>query len=219
MRMSAILVFTFSVVVLFSSSALATDIGQSWHGAIRQTTKDYATKQGFNGSIAVMVNRGPVANFSGGSTQDSQPITPTHRFSSGSVGKEFTTVAILKLVEEQKLSLDDSILKYLDWLPQWAEDINVEHVLNHTSGLPKIRWYENIQTEEVIDQMTQIPELAFAPGSGYLYGNINVVVRALIVERVTGKTFTKYLEETFFKPLGMTNTVQLTQVNTREGIV
>ena len=174
---------------------------------------------GFNGSIAVKVSGYPVMAYAVGEQDKGQKLTVEHLFSSGSVGKEFTTVALLKLRQNNQIDFNDSILKYLDFLPEWAADITIEHLLAHTSGLPKIGWKKGITTEDVMSQVMQLKKVAFAPGSGYLYSNVNVVLRAKIIEKVTAKHFEEYLESEFFAPLAMHNTVQVTLAPPDENIV
>ncbi|NMH59511.1 serine hydrolase domain-containing protein [Alteromonas ponticola] len=170
-------------------------------------------RSGFNGAVAIKLWDTGIFSYEIGYQQKGRPLTPSHLFSSGSVGKEFTTVAILKLARQGKLNLNDPVIDYLPNLPQWAKRITIHHLLSHTSGLPKIKWATNISTADVMSQILAFSKLEFEPGSQYLYGNINVMLRAKIVEKVTGMPFGQFLKTNFFAPFEMVNTVQIDSVD------
>jgi CubicO group peptidase (beta-lactamase class C family) len=164
---------------------------------------------GFNGSI-VIGKQGAVIyqKYIGYSDKKNMDkLTVNHIFSPGSVGKEFTTVTIMQLIEQGRLSYSDKITKYLDWLPEEAEKVTVEHILTHTSGLPKIKWKRNINTADAVEQIKN-SQLSFAPGEGYLYSNLNVVLRALIVEKVSGDSYSNYLKNSVFDVADMKSSYQ-----------
>ncbi len=163
----------------------------AWQNKVAETLERAATK-GFNGAIALKVANAPIEFYSAGELKPSAPLTSESLFSSGSVGKEFTTAAILRLVQAGDLKLDDAIAEHLPSLPAWAEKVTVQQLLNHSSGLPRVQWHRGIKTEDVLAQVAALEELAFEPGQGYLYGNVNVVLRAQLVESITGQPFAKY---------------------------
>jgi CubicO group peptidase (beta-lactamase class C family) len=175
---------------------------------IKEIIEQFHSQRGFNGSIAFKLKEQPIFNYSVGYQKQNVPLNSEHLFSSGSVGKEFTTVAILNLVEESRLSLDDVIGKYIPALPPWGQTVTVKHLLSHTSGLPKISWKKYITTQDVLEQVMALQGLEFEPGTQYLYGNINVMLRAKIIESVTGQPFNQYLNVRFFESLGMNQSVQ-----------
>lgn len=165
--------------------------------------------QDFNGSILVS-RKGQVIfeRYIGYADKEkTKKLTANHIFSPGSVGKEFSTIAIMQLVAQGKLSYRDKITDYIEKLPAGGEKITVEHILTHTSGLPKVKWKRNIHTSDVIQQVEN-SRLSFEPGTDYLYSNINVVLRALIVEKVTGRPFSVYLKESVFDVAGMMHSYQ-----------
>lgn len=175
---------------------------------IKEIIEQFHSQHGFNGSISIKSKEQPIFNYSVGYQKQNVPLNSEHLFSSGSVGKEFTTVAILNLVEESRLSLDDVIGKYIPELPPWGQTVTVKHLLSHTSGLPRISWKKNIATQDVMEQVLALQGLEFEPGTQYLYGNINVMLRAKIVESVTRQPFNQYLKVHFFEPLKMNQTIQ-----------
>ena len=130
-----------------------------------------------------------------------------------SLTKQFTATAILLLVKDGCLSLDDRVREILPELPAYARDVRVRHLLTHTSGL----WaYEDFvpdsQTTQVHDRdvpalVQHADSLYFRPGSAYRYSNTGYALLALVVERRSGKSFARFLHERIFQPLGMQSTV------------
>jgi CubicO group peptidase (beta-lactamase class C family) len=139
--------------------------------------------------------------------------TPVTNFRLASVTKQFTAAAILLLVQEGRLGLDDRARRWLPSLPESAADITIRQLLTHTAGL--------IDYEDVIPDGTTVPlrdadvlrllesqkGSYFAPGTGYRYSNSGYALLALIVERASGQRFSGFLREHIFAPLGMQNTV------------
>ncbi len=135
---------------------------------------------------------------------------------SGSVAKQFTAMAALLLVSEGKLSLTDDIHKYISELPVYDAPVTIQQLLNHTSGLKDWgsvggltgwpRWTKIYTNELALHIMCKQKSTNFMPGSEYSYSNSNYTMLAIIVERVSGKSFADFTEERFFKPLGMINT-------------
>jgi len=130
-----------------------------------------------------------------------------------SVSKEFTAAAILLLVEEGKVSMDETVPKYLPDSPTAWKDVTVRHLLSHTSGITDytdIRpFFEMIrQDASPVELMTPVKErpLDFAPGTRWRYSNSNYFVLGMILEKVSGKKYADFLEERIFQPLGMVET-------------
>ncbi|WP_081489983.1 serine hydrolase domain-containing protein [Pseudoalteromonas maricaloris] len=188
------------LVVCFSVNAKQNGDNTYWQ-SIEQTIQH----SGFNGTIVVAQGDNVVLEKSIGYADAKQQIalTTKHLFSPGSVGKEFTTVSIMQLAANKQLDYKDKITKYVDGLPAWAQQITIEHVLTHTSGLPSVQWKKAITTDDAVQQIKQAT-LLFTPGSGYKYTNLNVVIRALIVESITGQRYADYVAATLFKAAGMT---------------
>ena len=146
------------------------------------------------------------------------PMQPDMIFRIGSITKQFTAVAILQLMEQGKLSLQDEITKYLPDYPMNGHKITIEHLLTHTSGIQsytgmkdfKELMTKDVKPEELINRFKNQP-MEFAPGTKFHYNNSGYFLLGYIIEKITGKTYPQYLEETFFKPLGMTNTSQVWQ--------
>jgi CubicO group peptidase (beta-lactamase class C family) len=145
------------------------------------------------------------------------PATAETIFQTGSVGKQFTATAVMMLVQDGKLRLDDKISKYFPEAPPAWQDITVRHLLTHTSGIADYGAEENTMTKGVIDFHKDYTEdelvrtfaavpLDFPPGSKWRYSNTGYVLLGVLIHRVTGQFYGDVLQERIFKPLGMTAT-------------
>lgn len=145
-----------------------------------------------------------------------RPITPSTILESGSVAKQFTAAAVLLLMQDGKLALDDDARKYLPELPTYGRTITVRHLLTHTSGL---REWSNLMAwqgwprgtrmhtqDDVFDIVTRQKSLNYPVGDFYSYTNSGFLLLRTLVERVSGKTFPQFTAERIFTPVGMTNT-------------
>ncbi len=145
------------------------------------------------------------------------PVKPDTIFQSGSVGKQFTATAVMILVEEGKVGLDDPIQKHFADAPESWKGIKIRNLLSHTSGLGE---YENgartkpdgpfylrldMTEDELYKRITAMP-MDFQPGEDWSYRNTNYVLLGILIHKVTGKFYGDYLQERIFKPLGMTTT-------------
>jgi CubicO group peptidase (beta-lactamase class C family) len=135
------------------------------------------------------------------------PVKPESIFQSGSVGKQFTATAVMMLVEAGKIHLDDYISKYLKKAPESWGKIKVYHLLTHTSGMgdyPSDFDYRRDYTEdELLARMSKI-RLAFKPGEKWSYSNLGYETLGIMIGKVTGKFYGKFLHDRIFKPLEMT---------------
>lgn len=140
------------------------------------------------------------------------PMQVDNVFWIASIGKQFTAVAILQLMEQGKLNLQDEITKFIPDYPTQGNKITIEHLLTHTSGIhnfsgmddPEKKLALECTPNEVIDFFKNLP-MRFSPGTKWEYSNSGYFLLGYIIEKVTGKSYGGYLEENFFKPLGMTN--------------
>lgn len=134
-------------------------------------------------------------------------VKPETIFQSGSMGKQFTATAVMMLVEEGKVSLDDKITKYFTDAPASWQNITVRHLLTHTAGTtdyPSDFDFRRDYTEaELLKRAEAIP-LAFQPGEKWSYSNLGYVLLGILIHRVSGKFYGDFLQERVFKPLGMT---------------
>ncbi|MEN3158611.1 serine hydrolase domain-containing protein [Alkalimonas sp. NCh-2] len=204
--MKFVVLIVSAVILQFSTQANEAESIREW-AAIESLVQE----RGFNGSIVIAKGEQVLfhQNFGYADAAASIPLTSKHVFSPGSVGKEFTTISMMQLAASNKLTYQDKITDYIDGLPAWASEITIEHVLTHTSGLPAVQWKKHISTADAVQQIQQ-GQPVFEPGAGYHYTNLNVVVRALIVERITGKSYSDSVVDTIFKVAGMTDSFHQT---------
>jgi len=144
------------------------------------------------------------------------PNTPETVFEPGSVSKQFTAAATIMLSLDGLISLDDDIRKYFPELPDYGEPITINDLLHHTSGLRDWGsiaaiegWPRTTRVHthrQVLDIASRQKELNYPPGEHYSYTNTGYNLQAMLVERVTGKTFEDFSQERIFGPLGMTHT-------------
>lgn len=138
-------------------------------------------------------------------------------FEAGSVSKQFTAAAILLLAQAGKLKLDDPVRQYVPEVPDYGTPVmTLRHLLHHTSGLRDwgtvtyaAGWPRGSRAHthaHVLDIVSRQKSLNFPPGSEYLYCNTGYNLLAIIVERVSGKTFAQYTKDMIFEPLGMAHT-------------
>ena len=139
-------------------------------------------------------------------------VKAEHRFRLASVTKQFTGIAVLKLVEQGKLNLDTDIHKYLPSFPNKGHKITLRQALGHTAGLSNYtdndKFEVSIQTNHSISEIAEFFQnepLSFAPDSNWDYSNSGYALAAHIMEKVTGKEFTRLMDELIFKPIGMDN--------------
>ncbi len=147
------------------------------------------------------------------SVAGSQPAKPEDRFDIGSITKSFTASAVMLLVEEGKLSLDDKLEKHLGPLPASWSAITLRHLLSHTSGLQRdpdpafftaLNNNQSFSEDEMLARFKTYAPLA-APGSSYGYSNVAYGILGIMLRRVTGKHYGEFLQERIFTPLGMSS--------------
>jgi D-alanyl-D-alanine carboxypeptidase len=146
------------------------------------------------------------------SLETGRPVEPETMFAIGSVSKQFTAACVLLLAEEGKLSVDDLVSKYFPNLSR-AGDITLLDLLTHTSGYPDYypldftdRRFLTPVEPAALAQRYAGGKLDFAPGTRWSYSNTGFVVLALVVEKVAGEPFGRFLERRILAPLGMTHT-------------
>ena len=166
--------------------------------------------------IAVLVARDGKIVFQSGfgfaDLESKTPVTAETKFRIGSVTKQFTAAAILRLADDGKLKLSDPLEQFFPGFPGGSQ-ITLHHLLTHTSGLhsytgkPEFmaRVPKPITPAELIAWFRE-DKPDFAPGAGFLYNNSGYFLAGEIAAKVAGKTFEAFLREAFFEPLGMKDT-------------
>jgi CubicO group peptidase (beta-lactamase class C family) len=166
----------------------------------------------FNGSIIVARDGKVIYRnaFGEANSKSHQKFTPTTPSCLASVSKQFTSMLIMMLSEQGKINYDDPVSKYIPKLAKCVDGITVRHLLTHTSGIPDVGdldidhpgLTESDVMKAIIKQHSQFPK----PGLRYQYSNTGYILLAMIVEQVTGKSFSDCLRDDIFNPLGMNST-------------
>jgi CubicO group peptidase (beta-lactamase class C family) len=199
----------------FSFSPLSTQQADAYHAAVEDFYQKRFVKTGFNGAILVAKNGRIVfeqyRGYSNFITRDS--INGHSPFHLASTSKTFTGMAILKLWENGKLSLDDSLQKYFPNLPYYG--ITIKMLLSHRSGLPNYLYFmdsiwdkhKEMTNEDVLNALiVHHPRIQNLPNKRFQYCNTNFLLLAMIVEKITGEKFPDYMKKNVFEPLGMNDT-------------
>ncbi|MFA6112906.1 MAG: serine hydrolase domain-containing protein [Sphingomonas sp.] len=142
-------------------------------------------------------------------------LTADSVFETGSVAKQFTAAAMLMLVQDGKLTLDDDIRRYLPEMPDYGTAVTIRHLLTHTSGLRE-QWSllalagnppgSQVHTQAtILDLASRQKGLNFTPGAEFLYTNTNYALAAIIIERVSGTSLQRFTDQRLFRPLGMSH--------------
>ncbi|MBY8824264.1 serine hydrolase domain-containing protein [Sphingomonas colocasiae] len=142
--------------------------------------------------------------------------TPATIFEAGSVSKQFTAAAILLLAQDGRLRLDDDIRKYLPEMPDYGAVITIDHLLTHSSGLRDWGFLTEIEgwprttramtQSDILDMIARQKRLNHRPGAEYSYTNSGYSLLAIIVERVSGRSFADFSRDAIFDRLGMKST-------------
>jgi CubicO group peptidase (beta-lactamase class C family) len=147
------------------------------------------------------------------SLKTGEGLTTKHVFRIGSITKQFTSTAILKLVSDGKLTLDQPVAKFI---PEYANghNITIRHLLTHTSGIKNYTSLMDQQAPEIKSANKTIQQrfnvfkdlpLEFQPGEKHEYSNSNYFLLGMIIEKITGMSYGDYLGKTFFNPLKLTS--------------
>lgn len=137
------------------------------------------------------------------------PVKPETVFQSGSVGKQFTATAVMMLVEEGKVALDDPLTKYFpDAPPAWKE-VTVRELLSHTAGFTDYPEKFDFRKDWAEDELLKVVEglpLAYPPGTKWDYSNLGYLTLGILIHRVTGEFYGDFLQQRIFQPLEMKTT-------------
>ena len=199
---------SFSILALLFLIA-ATDLAQTpIEARVDKFVKSEMERQKIPGvSLAVIKDGKPliVKGYGFANLEHQVPVKPDTFFQSASVGKQFTAMAVMLLVEDGKIELDQKIGKYLD-VPEAWKNITVRNLLTHTSGLPRNvdfderRDYTDTETWALIKQVSPTN----SPGEIWRYSNLGYLTLGFLVTKVSGKPYYSFMQERVFKPLGMT---------------
>jgi len=202
-----------SLVFLLLGAGLATAASQpdsELMGKVDAFVVAEMRRQAIPGVAIGILSKGQVAVAKGygeANVEHRVPVSRATVFQSGSVGKQFTAVAVMLQVEDGKLALDDSITKYFADAPRSWRPITVRHLLTHTSGIPDYGPqdldFRRDHTEAELTKAAYDLPLEFEPGKRWSYSNTGYVLLGILVHRVSGRFYGEVLKERVFVPLGM----------------
>jgi len=208
-----------ALALLASQAALSDSPGARADGIVRSTMRTHQIP----GVVLGVVRDGHLIKATGygyANVELRVPVSSASLFQSGSVAKQFTATAIMMLVIEGKIGLDDPLSKYFpEANDSPSRDVTVRQLLTHTSGIPDMfgETDEASYTKGIIDFRRDYTEdellktylalkLDFAPGDKWNYSNIGYEILGFLIHRVTGEFYGDFLQRRIFRPLGMTST-------------
>lgn len=204
----------FSIVSRLASMLLWLAAAVSRADQADDYVREQMQRQHIPGLALAVVTNGVVLKTAGyglANVELGAPVRTDTVFQIQSVTKTFTAAAIMMLVEEGKVSLEDKLTKHLDGLPETWDAITVRHLLTHTSGIkdfinePTVDLRKDLKPEDVIESLRKLP-LNFQPGEKYAYSNTGYHLLGMVIRKVAGKTWDDFLRKRIFHPLGMNDT-------------
>lgn len=216
--------FLGSLLILVTSIALAAetnDLPLPMKSKLQTEVGDLMKKYHIPGlNVGIWIpSQGEWVHSYGISDKDThEKMNLKNHFRIGSITKTFVVTAILQLVDQGKVSLDDPINKYIDNVPG-GDQITLRQLANMTSGLASYsedeEWVKKniyaknnhrLTTQELLDVAFKQP-ITFKPGKGWHYSNTNTLLLGQVIEKVSGTSLDKYLQQNIFTPLGLKNTL------------
>jgi CubicO group peptidase (beta-lactamase class C family) len=205
MKLSAVTIFTIAFCLIISVAYKET--GNKVFDKIDQYLSDME-KAGNSGQVLVAMD-GEVyrRGFGKADKENDIPFTPETITGTGSITKQFTGAAILKLEMQGKLKTTDLLTKYFTNVPKDKQSITLHHLLTHSAGFQGAIGddYVTISNDEFMDLALK-SSLLFEPGKGYEYSNVGFTILAILVEQRSGMTYEEFMNKELFQPAGMTET-------------
>jgi len=199
-----------SLFVALAFTALPCRAQETGLAKVDEYLKTEMQKQRIPGVAVAIIKDGQIVYAKGhglANVEHQVAVKPETIFQSGSMGKQFTAAAVMLLVEDGRLRLDDKITKYFASAPAHWQKITIRHLLTHTSGTtdypPSFNFRQDFTEDQLLEQAAVIP-LAFQPGERWSYSNLGYVMLGVLISKVTGRFYGEFLQERIFKPLGMT---------------
>ena len=213
MKCTSLILYT--VIILISCSNSTNSAEKTLTEELQALVDNAITEYG-GATLAVLMPDGQMHNIISGYSHEDKLVNHDMVFSAGSITKMFTAVSILKLVEENKLSLDDEIGQYLPEYPNIDNTITIRQLLNHTGGIFDLVEHETIWSDifsqpdrmwtpdEVLNTYTNSPY--FAKGNDWHYSSTGYILLRMLIENVSLQDLGVYHRENIFDPLEMKNT-------------
>ena len=198
-----------SASLIFLAPCFANAQSPSTNAAVTEYVRAEMQRQHIPGLSLLVVNDGKIVRAEGfglSNVELQAPVKPETTFQSGSVGKQFTATAVMMLLEEGKIGLDDPLTKYFAGAPPAWKDVTVRELLSHTAGFgdyPKDFNFRKDWTEDEELKLIESIPLAYPPGTKWEYSNFGYVTLGILIHRVTGQFYGDFLQQRIFRPLDM----------------
>jgi CubicO group peptidase (beta-lactamase class C family) len=209
-RSSAFPILALGLLLLFAFGSQAQNPATA--GAVTEYIQTEMERQHIPGLSLLVAKEGKIVRAHGFGLANVElrvPVAAETVFQSGSVGKQFTATAVMMLVEEGKVGLDDSLTKYFDDAPPAWKDATVRELLSHTAGFgdyPKDFNFRKDWTEDELLKLVESIPLAYPPGTNWAYSNLGYLTLGILIRRVTGEFYGDFLQQRIFQPLDMRST-------------
>jgi CubicO group peptidase (beta-lactamase class C family) len=215
--MTKSLIAGFVLATLTGLACAQSTVDEDLSAQVDEVVRAQMREQNIPGVSLAVIRDGKVIKATGyglANVELSVPMAPQMVFHSGSLAKAFTATAVMMLVEEGKIGLDDEISKYLPESPAKWNEVTIRRLLTHTSG---IRDYFGEDGDELFDLHQNFTEdelvrkfaaqtMRFPTGEKWSYCNAGYIILGAVIHRVTGKFWFDFVKERIFDPLGMTST-------------
>jgi D-alanyl-D-alanine carboxypeptidase len=220
-RLLAVFLNGFCLLVVWTLASAIARAQQSESNQVDEYVKQRMRESPIPGLSLAVVKNGKIMKTSGygaANLETGTPAGPETEYRIASISKQFIASAILLLVQEGRIGLDDKAAKYLDGAPNSWSQISIRQLLTHTSGIARdpadYHPYREQPITEVIQSAYELP-LSFQPGEKWLYSNVGYYLLAEVVSKASGMPWDAFISENIFGPAQMS----ATQTGTAVGIV
>ncbi len=200
------------LALFFTLETLAQVAGSSTEHSVDDYIHSEMQRQHIPGLSLLVAREGRIVRAQGYGLANIElqvPVKPETVFQSGSVGKQFTATAVMMLVEEGKIRLDETVRQYLKGTPLTWQPVTIRELLSHTAGFtdyPKNFDFRKDYTEGQLLKIVESIPLAFPPGTQWSYSNLGYLTLGILLHEVTGQFYGDFLQERIFRPLKMDTT-------------
>ena len=211
-RPSEALVVRFCVAILLTLNAAVAHSQQPESTSVDSYIRGRMQDLHIPGLSIAVIKEGSIVQAKGyglANLETNTPATPETVFKTASLSKPIIATAVMLLVQEGKIGLDDKVSKYLDGTPDSWREITIRHLLTHTSGIVRdpsdYHPYSEQAVTDSIKAVYPVP-LSFQPGEKWLYSNVGYHALAEIITKVSGRPWDEFIAEKLFVPARMTST-------------